>query len=116
MPTPSEITSLAVNLNLKIDEVMNDFEFKKVKSVMEFLDWTWSTDTGHRTPSLDELRSTARRLLKSAVEMWFLQGRPASGMSVSIGGFVGEIVLYADDEARMSPKVILTFYVDQRDA
>jgi len=115
-PTPSEVTSLAVSLNLKIDEVLKAFEFEKVRKVMEFLDWKWSTNSGYQTPDVAELRRTARRLLNSTVERWFLQGRPASGMTVSTGGLVAEIVLFAADEDRMNPKVVLTFYVDQRDA
>lgn len=44
----------------KIEYIMNEFDFAKVRRVMEFLDWGWY---GEGVPNVDVMRSTARRLL-----------------------------------------------------
>lgn len=55
-----------------IDEIMDNFDFHRCHRVMEFLDWTYSRpDNGNfvsYTPSIADLRKTARSLLKSAIK------------------------------------------------
>lgn len=48
-----------------IDDILDEVDFERIKSVMEFLDWHWA-DIG--IPSTKELRKAARRLLRSAAE------------------------------------------------
>ena len=51
----------------KIEDILRDFDFKKVHDVMYFLDWTWiSTKVGG--PSVDEIREEAHRLLVDAAK------------------------------------------------
>jgi len=52
----------------KINEVMTNFDFHKVRQAMVALNWTWR-DEG--VPTIDSLRDTARRLLKDASENEF---------------------------------------------
>lgn len=48
----------------QIKHIMNDFDFAKVHSVMKFLDWKWSYDTGEKkTPNIDDLKSIAEHCL-----------------------------------------------------
>jgi hypothetical protein len=48
-----------------IDDIIKNFDFDKVQSVMEFLDWQWA---GEGVPTIKSLKETAKRLLKGAVE------------------------------------------------
>lgn len=51
-----------------IDEILDEFDFDKVKQVMDALQWEWSMDSGSRVPEIPEMRKFARRLLKEVVE------------------------------------------------
>ena len=48
-----------------IDDIIENFKFDKVQSVMEFLDWQWA---GEGVPTIKSLKETAKHLLKGAVE------------------------------------------------
>jgi len=51
-----------------LDEIMENFDFKKVHNVMEFLDWKWaSSTTADAVPSIDEIKDEAARLLWDVV-------------------------------------------------
>lgn len=61
-----------------IDEIMDEFDFERVRAVMTAVDWTWGTDPGE-VPTISELRKTARYLI----------GRLFDGVRVcSTGGLV----------------------------
>ena len=50
-----------------IDNIMESFDFNKVRKVMWHLDWRWaSSENG--TPSIEQLKETAERLLRGAAE------------------------------------------------
>jgi hypothetical protein len=52
-----------------IDEVMDNFDWEKVHRVMQAIDWKWYHADGEIvTPSISDLRRTARRLLRNVVE------------------------------------------------
>jgi hypothetical protein len=50
-----------------IDEIMDWFDFEKVAKVMSFLEWKWVT-AEEGIPSVGEIRQSARKLLKQAIE------------------------------------------------
>jgi hypothetical protein len=50
---------------MKIQDILEDFNFQKVHDVMEQLDWKWAM-TKYGVPTLDELKSEAKRLLIDA--------------------------------------------------
>jgi hypothetical protein len=52
-------------LQEQMDEIMDSFEFDKVLSVMQHLNWEWM-DYG--VPDEYEIRQSARRTMKSAIE------------------------------------------------
>jgi len=52
-------------LQEQMDEIMDSFEFDKVASVMQHLNWEWK-DAG--VPDEYEIRQSARRTMKSAIE------------------------------------------------
>lgn len=65
-----------------INYILDNFDFEKVKIIMECLEWYWvSCDT---IPSIGEMRKCARGLLKEAL----LKGvENKKDMEISIGGF-----------------------------
>lgn len=60
-----------------IDEVMDNFDFKKVEQTMRFLNWTWVNEV----PNEKRLRSCVRDLIKT------LQDDENCGFTAT-GGFV----------------------------
>lgn len=56
-------------MNNKIEEILENFNFEKVKKVMDFLEWTWITSkTETQIPNTYELMRNAERLLKDAYQ------------------------------------------------
>lgn len=49
-----------------IDEVLDNFDFDKVKKAMDALNWIWIGCDG--VPAIYDLRKQSRRLLKDAIE------------------------------------------------
>ena len=90
-----------------IPEIMERFNFDSVRRTMELLNWTWA---GVGTPTVDQLRAEAQRLLEGCVERFEQRGCPQSGMSFACGGFQAMVHCYQDPKAR--PELQLVFYVD----
>jgi len=63
-------------INNQIEEIMDTFDFSKIRIAMEALDWKWSNDI----PEEYELRRSARSLMKSLIDF------KESGF-ISSGGF-----------------------------
>jgi hypothetical protein len=59
-----------MKLDEQIDAIMDEFDFDRVKEMMTYCQWGWSTGEGDETevPSGNDIRRTARRLLKRLVE------------------------------------------------
>lgn len=49
------------------NEIMREFEFTKVRSVMEMLGWTWALKDKPGVPDIDELMDCADSLLMSVI-------------------------------------------------
>jgi hypothetical protein len=58
-------SELTFTERMKIQDILEDFNFQKVHDVMEQLDWKWAM-TKYGVPTLDELKSEAKRLLIDA--------------------------------------------------
>ena len=50
-------------MSKQIDEIMDNFDFRKVAEVMEHLGWAWC-GSGYKVPIESEIRSKARELLQ----------------------------------------------------
>lgn len=48
-----------------INEVLDNFNFKKCRKVMEFLDWTWAGANG--VPTIENIKQTAKYLMEGAI-------------------------------------------------
>jgi hypothetical protein len=51
-------------VNKYIDDIMDNFDFRRVHQTMEALNWKWATSNG--VPTIDELKDEAKRLLRGA--------------------------------------------------
>lgn len=101
--TPEEVKTLRILLNKisgtpvkqkltvedMIDEIIYEFNFDKVESIMFHLNWKWG-GSDCRTPHIDELRETAERLLGGAAESRlgaYIDEHHKVGITNSTGGF-----------------------------
>jgi hypothetical protein len=55
-------------VNKMIDDIIENFDFNRVETVMEFLGWKWIGDNKLEHVTVDMLKKEARRLLKGAAE------------------------------------------------
>jgi len=79
------MSDISTKLYNGADEIMERFDFQKVRSVMEFLNWTWA---GTGIPSTAELKRTARHVLFEAIAEYERKGYPDTGMDCSTGGLL----------------------------
>jgi len=70
-----------LNKEKAITEIIKEFDFEKVKSVMDFLKWTWNET---RVPSTGKLVKEAEKLLNEA---WDKALEYKEDYMVSTGGF-----------------------------
>lgn len=104
---------------LVLDEIMDEFDFEKVKIVMDKLDWEWAflkrldpkdgfkEKIGSYVPTLDEIKQTAANLL------WKLANDPnPENVIYATGGFRAERD-FSDPE---NPWMRLSFEVTDWDA
>lgn len=101
------MSDISTKLYSAADEIMERFDFQNVRSVMEFLNWTWA---GVGIPSIEQLKSTARRVLCDAVAEYERLGYPDTGMNCSTGGFMANISKFSSGGRELS----LVFYVHQQ--
>jgi hypothetical protein len=83
--------------NKQVEDLLDEFDFSKVKKVMDFLEWTYH-DTNDTEVSIGEIRRCARYLLECAVKA------PASptyytssgGFDVTRHMYPGDTEMYLD--------------------
>ena len=76
-----------------IDEILDCFNFEKVKKVMDFLNWEWFGSNG--VPEIYELRQHARKLMNTAVTECIKSKH--QDYFTECGGFRVECNKYEDD-------------------
>lgn len=67
-----------------IDDIMDNFNFKKVQSTMKFLNWKWSGSDGE-VPSVVDIRRQARKLLVEVCELCLKQKNISPDTQVCVG-------------------------------
>jgi len=82
-------------IRANFEEALLGFDFEKVHSVMEFLDWEWHGKDGRHVPSIVEMIRNLEDLLKSAIS--FMDN---GFSSVGTGGFMVEI--FEDNDVEIS--------------
>lgn len=89
--------------NKQVEELLDEFDFGKVKKVMDFLEWTYF-DTKDTEVSIEELRRCARYLLECAVK-----APDSDEYYTSTGGFEVTRNMYSGDTQKyLSLKFIVT--------
>jgi hypothetical protein len=81
-----------------INEILDNFDFEKVKRVMDFLNWEWAGSNG--VPEIYELRQHARKLMNTAVTECLKS--KGTDYTTECGGFRVECNKYEGD-----PKIYL---------
>lgn len=76
-------TKNKVSLQEQIDNILDNFDFERVKETMDKLDWYWGDEDNRMIPEIRDLRIEARRLLNSVKN-------ENSGYQSSCGGFTAE--------------------------
>jgi hypothetical protein len=74
-------------VNQMIDDILDNFNFNRVQTAMEALDWRWVSEG---VPSIDQLKEKAVYLLKSAAELRldeYLDSYWEEGIINGTGGF-----------------------------
>jgi hypothetical protein len=104
---------LVKNLDYMIEDIMDAFEFDKVERAMEALDWKWRG----QTPSIEDLREEAERLLRGAAESRlgaFKNAHWEVPILNACGGF--EAKAWCDEEKTKIVALDLVFVVESWDS
>ena len=78
----ADFTNIPRSYQMRIMDIMDNFDFEKVHSVMKFLNWKWVySKSEDGIPTIDELKNCAATLLIDAI---------TDATSFSTGGFKAE--------------------------
>lgn len=88
-----------------VDEILDNFDFEKVKKVVDAIGWEYYESTGDSC-SIATLRKMARKVLTSVVG-----AREEEKCYVACGGFEAERYMYLGDEKKY---VSLKFVVAEK--
>lgn len=64
----SKLIPMKKDLHLQIETLLERFDFQKVHDYMILTNWVWVNQYGQAVPTVDELRSTAIRLLRCVAD------------------------------------------------
>ena len=94
-----------MTITQEINKIINGFDFKKVRKVMLLLKWEWAliNEDKVKVPTINELKKTARRLLKMVIKS------EKDNDICGTGGFEAEKI----DGNWISLKFILADYDDE---
>ena len=75
-----------MELEDKFEEILDEFDFRKVHKVMEQLNWRWSFLEGRfEVPKISEMKKECRRLFYSVIEA--IAENNSKEENLSCGGF-----------------------------
>lgn len=80
----------------EIEDILDNFDFAKVKIVMDALDWYWYNTIG--VPEIADLRKHARSLLTDAGEQVMKNKELTAEVNRATGGFRAQAHRYLDEE------------------
>lgn len=115
-PNPTEKVYLDP-VNKMIDDIMDEFDFNRVETVMEFMDWKWAGDNGLEYVTVDMLKKTAKRLLKEAAELRlgnYKDEHWEQGIICGTGGF--QAMAFCDEDKTKIIALDLKFVLTEWDA
>lgn len=86
-----------------IDDLIDNFDFDKVETVMQALDWKWSNgDKTLSVPTIPRMRKTARNILREAAKMAI---QTKQGYSVATGGFFAHVYEPKEGETKLYMRI-----------
>ena len=99
-----------------IKEIIEEFDFERVKSVMDFLNWKWRRNDESKVPTVDELKEEVKRLAKiacsSAIEhRSTVEPGYVGPYTVGCGGF--EVKAYLEDNDCKVEGLIVNFILEE---
>ena len=104
-------------VNKMIDDIMDEFNFARVLTTMEALDWKWATaKSGYGIADMDELRATAERLLRGAADARLNDYKGTHwelGIINGTGGF--QATAWCDEDKTRITALDLSFIVEHFD-
>jgi hypothetical protein len=101
-------------MNQMIDDILDNFDFIKVQTVMEALNWQW---TGEGVPSIDQLKEKAVYLLKGAAKLRleeYLDSYWEEGIINGSGGF--QATAYCNEAKTQIIALDLKFVLEEWDS
>ena len=115
-PQPTEKVYLDP-VNKMIDDIMDEFDFNRVETVMEFMDWRWAGDNGLEYVTVDMLKKEARRLLRGAADARlgaYKNTHWEQGIIHACGGF--QAMAFCDEDKTKITGLDLKFVLTEWDA
>jgi hypothetical protein len=103
-------------INKMVDEILDEFNFERVQTVMFKLNWQWAM-TAQGIPTIEELKETAERLLRQAAEYRLGQYKDSYwelGIINSTGGF--QATAFCDETKTRITGLDLKFVLTEYDA
>ena len=86
-----------------IDDLIDNFDFDRVETVMQALDWKWANPESHPSvPTVPQMRKTARNLLREAAKMAI---KTNQGYSVATGGFFARVLEPKEGETKLYMRI-----------
>ena len=104
-------------VNKMIDDIMDEFDFNRVETVMEFMDWKWAGDNGLEYVTVDMLKKEARRLLRGAADARlgaYKNTHWEQGIIHGCGGF--QAMAFCDEDKTKITGLDLKFVLTEWDA
>ena len=104
-------------VNKMIDDIMDEFDFNRVETVMEFMDWKWAGDNGLERVTVNMLKKEARRLLRGAADArlgGYKNTHWEQGIIHACGGF--QAMAFCDEDKTKIVSLDLKFILTEWDA
>jgi hypothetical protein len=86
-----------MDLDDQIEEIIYRFDWRRVKEVMDFLNWQWATCAG--VPEIDDLQRCARDLLNQLTDG---QAEGQSWRFIRTGGLVARLDVIDDEDTGLA--------------
>jgi hypothetical protein len=94
--------TLTDSQKLRIERLLNEFDFEKVHRTMLHLDWRWQNEL----PTMPQLRAVARQCLVAAVDA-------PIGSKGGTGGFQAEIAEDSEGKPQLKLSFVLTYFSEE---
>jgi hypothetical protein len=110
---PTDVTYTFDPVNKMIDDIMDEFDFDKVREVMRYLDWKWRGEE----VTVKMLEKTARRLLREAADLRLGDYKDThweQGIICGTGGF--QAMAFCNEDKTKVDALDLKFVLTEWDA